>query len=80
MAKEIFLGYSNFLLKSANHSDLDILRKAKNSNKKSFFLKEDITEDQQLHWFEDYLSREKDFMFLVIDKESYQIFGCMGFD
>lgn len=79
MPKEIFLGYSDFLLISANHSHLDVLRNAKNSNKKSFFLKEDITEQQQLQWFENYLLRKGDFMFLTIHKESYQIFGCMGF-
>lgn len=54
----------------------DNLRKWKNDNREWFFYKEVIPAPSQLEWFNNYLSREKDFMFIV--KTEMSEIGCMG--
>lgn len=64
-------------LQTSNESDCENLRNWKNANRFSFFYQEIITPEQQRDWFEAYLAREGDYMFIV----TYQNrpVGCMGF-
>ncbi len=71
----------DFRLRPADQSDLDDLRQWKNSNKASFFLKDDIDRSQQLTWFHAFESRSDDHMFIVeqFAQGNWQKIGCMGF-
>ncbi len=66
-----------FYLRTIIESDLEILRVNKNKNKNSFFLKEDITEEQQKKWFEKISEEKENFMFVCIEDD--KTFGCIGF-
>jgi hypothetical protein len=79
MKKEFNIETCGFRLRSAVQSDLELLRNAKNSNKNSFFLQQDITEDQQKKWFEKFCENENDFMLILENVESNVAYGCMGF-
>jgi ribosomal protein S18 acetylase RimI-like enzyme len=65
------------LLFSVVEDDIEVLRINKNNNKDFFFLKEEISPEQQKNWFLQYLKRDEDFMFVC--KEGGLVFGCMGF-
>lgn len=71
----------NLLLRTIVKSDCESLRKWKNDNKSSFFYQKTITSNQQLSWFNFYLTRENDYMFIVQEKrgEEYFDIGCIGF-
>ena len=43
--------------------ELEILRINKNKNKNFFFLKEDITPEQQLEWYEYMQTQENNFIY-----------------
>jgi nitrite reductase/ring-hydroxylating ferredoxin subunit/RimJ/RimL family protein N-acetyltransferase len=58
-------------------SDLEDLRLWKNANKQAFFFKREISPEGQLQWFNGYLSRPEDFMFIV--RAQGVKTGCMGF-
>lgn len=61
-------------------SDLANLRIWKNHNKFSFFYQEDITQEEQKKWYEDFCNRDNDFMFIVEEKKkTFVPIGCMGF-
>jgi len=64
-------------LRSIGPGDLEDLRRWKNDNKAAFFFKETITPEMQKKWFEGYLSRPDDFMF-VVEAGGVKA-GCMGF-
>ncbi len=70
----------DFRLRTICGDDIENLRLWKNQNKASFFLKEDITPDQQKHWYQGIRNREQDFMFIVEQKDGgeWQEVGCMG--
>jgi ribosomal protein S18 acetylase RimI-like enzyme len=55
---------------------LERIRNWKNSERNFFFHKELITSAQQLDWFQNYLQRKNDFMF-VINYSNIDI-GCIG--
>jgi RimJ/RimL family protein N-acetyltransferase len=63
-------------LRTIRQSDQCELRAWKNQNRKSFFFKELISESTQQEWFEKYLIRDGDYMF-VVRVEGYSV-GCMG--
>ena len=63
----------------ATWDDVETLRINKNLNKNSFFLKEDISPEDQKKWFESHLSREDDFMFICFDPSDNIKFGSIGF-
>jgi ribosomal protein S18 acetylase RimI-like enzyme len=64
-------------LRAIEPRDLEDLRVWKNANKAGFFFKDEITPDMQKKWFEGYLAREHDYMFLV--EAGAMRAGCMGF-
>jgi len=63
-------------LREANSLDLSNLRRWKNANRNFFFHKDEITEAQQLAWFNSYLTRAQDYMLIVLVND--QPIGCMG--
>jgi RimJ/RimL family protein N-acetyltransferase len=64
-------------LRTAAVSDGENLRTWKNANRQYFFFQELITPDRQRQWFEGYLARPEDFMFMVLHRG--EVAGCMGF-
>ncbi len=74
-------GHPDFQLREIGIQDIENLRTWKNENKNSFFLNQDITPEQQQNWFEKFVSRENDYMFIVEQKvgEDWEKIGCMGF-
>jgi len=71
----------NYRLREIDNFDLEFLRKAKNDHKGSFFLKEDITMEQQKKWYQSFANREEDHMYVVEQKvnDSWEPIGCMGY-
>ena len=68
-------------LKMIDEGDIESLRKWKNLNRESFFLKSEITADQQREWYAAFRGRPDDFMFVVeqIRDARWEKIGCMGF-
>jgi RimJ/RimL family protein N-acetyltransferase len=64
-------------LRTAVENDIENLRIWKNMNKDFFFYKKEITESQQKEWFNQYLSRSDDYIFIVELNNQFPI-GCMG--
>ena len=64
-------------LRAAESRDLEDLRAWKNANKAGFFFQDEITPQMQKTWYESYLSRPNDFMFIVEHGEVK--IGCMAF-
>ncbi len=85
MAKQLYGIYSenfpNVRLRSAFFSDIENLRVWKNRNKSSFFLKSEITPDQQLAWFLAFSARDQDHMMIVEEliDGSWLPIGSLGF-
>ena len=71
----------NFRLKLIEVDDIEELRLWKNKHKESFFLKKDITPEEQIKWFEFYERDKENFMFVVQEgvDNYYIIVGCMGY-
>ncbi len=65
------------VLRSAGRGDLEDLRSWKNANKAGFFFKGEITPEMQEDWFDGYLARPRDFMFVV--EHGGRKAGCLGF-
>lgn len=63
-------------LRSANYEHLDLLRDWKNSQKEYFFHQKEISNIEQLRWFDSYINRNDDYMFMVVYKNIF--IGCMG--
>lgn len=70
-----------YQLRAINRSDIECLRLWKNINKQFFFLSIDITAEQQQIWYEAFIERNNDCMFMVEEfvGGSYLRIGCMGF-
>lgn len=64
-------------LETISREDIELLREWKNKNKKSFFYNKVITPGQQKEWYEDYLKRTDDYMFIIRFRSN--MIGCMGF-
>jgi hypothetical protein len=56
---------SDFRLRLAEESDKENLRVWKNQNKQFYFLKVDISPEQQAAWFKSYLARPDDHVYMV---------------
>jgi len=63
----------------ATREDIETLRVNKNLNRMYFFLKEEISEEDQIKWFNGLISRKNDFMFICLDEESREKIGSIGF-
>jgi hypothetical protein len=74
-------GNLDFRLRMIDETDIEDLRKWKNLNKGSFFLKSDITIEQQRAWYAGFRDRVDDFMFVVeqFTGGRWEKIGCMGF-
>ena len=65
------------VLRTASRPDLEALRTWKNANRDYFFHRKLITTGQQADWFDAYLDRPDDHMFVIV-KASHPV-GCIGF-
>jgi hypothetical protein len=61
----------------ATRSDIELLRKWKNAHAESFFHQGQISVAQQEEWFDGYLQRGDDYMFIASLNETVR-FGCLG--
>lgn len=68
---------SGVALRTAAESDGEDLRQWKNANRHFFFYQEIISPEQQEKWFQGYLARSDDTMFIVSKGE--RPIGCIGF-
>jgi hypothetical protein len=68
-------------LRMIDIGDIEDLREWKNANKNSFFLRQDITPEQQGSWYASFRERADDFMFVVeqLSGVTWNKIGCMGF-
>lgn len=64
-------------LQTIGKEDIELLRKWKNENKDYFFYNKEISPSEQLEWFDSYLERKEDYIF-IIDYKGIKI-GCIGF-
>ncbi|MCI0478683.1 MAG: GNAT family N-acetyltransferase [Anaerolineales bacterium] len=64
-------------LRTITPADLENLREWKNTHRFSFFYQEIITPEQQAQWFQGYLERAHDYMF-VAQSAGHSV-GCLGF-
>ncbi len=64
-------------LRAVTKDDCEHLRTWKNANRFSFFFQDLITPQQQSEWFEKYVSRSDDYMFIAT--RGALPLGCMGF-
>ena len=73
--------HPDFRLRSIGKADIENLRNWKNQNKNSFFLKREITQEQQEKWYGNFVNREQDHMFIVEQQvgSDWKEIGCMGF-
>jgi RimJ/RimL family protein N-acetyltransferase len=69
--------YPDVILCAIQWGDQENLRNWKNDNRYSFFYQELITPAAQQEWFEAYLRRDEDFMFLI--RSGSLSIGCIGF-
>ena len=64
------------ILRTIEESDIIDLMNWKNNNKEYFFSKYDITWEKQLLWYQGYIQRGTDLMFVV--EANKVVIGCMG--
>jgi RimJ/RimL family protein N-acetyltransferase len=64
-------------LRSIVEDDLETLRLWKNAHRQFFFFQEVIVPEQQRFWFQQFRTREHDYMFMV--RYRTVDIGCMGF-
>ena len=64
-------------LRTITEADLEILRQWKNTQRFSFFYQDIITPEQQRRWYQGYLARPDDYMFIVV--HAGQAIGCIGY-
>ncbi|MBI3288107.1 MAG: GNAT family N-acetyltransferase [Elusimicrobia bacterium] len=65
------------LLRSIEAADLEDLRRWKNDNRQAFFFKDEITAEGQKKWYQGYLGRPNDYMFIV--QAGTLRAGCVAF-
>lgn len=74
--------YSCMRLRSITSDDIESLRMWKNRNRERFFYKEIIAPDEQKIWFQNYLQRDDDWIFIAeiadVNRE-WERFGCLGY-
>lgn len=74
---EILSLKNKITLQTIGKEDIELLRKWKNENKDYFFYNKEISPSEQLEWFDSYLERKEDYIF-IIDYKGIKI-GCIGF-
>jgi RimJ/RimL family protein N-acetyltransferase len=57
-------------------SDIEFLRKCKNDHKDFFFYKNEITKEAQLSWFNEFMLKNDDHMFVI--EHNGTLIGCIG--
>lgn len=67
----------DIILRTATRSDIELIRKWKNENRKYFFYNKIIKARQQSEWFKSYVSTAGDYIFLI-EYKGLRI-GCIGF-
>lgn len=77
MDRSFTLSAGPVTLRTIGPEDLEDLRRWKNENKQAFFFQETITPQMQTKWFEGYLKRPDDVMF-VVEAGGLKA-GCMGY-
>lgn len=70
------MNYANICLRTISINDQNNLREWKNKNRKCFFFQDIISESTQLEWFQKYLKRTQDYIF-VVEVNNCKV-GCMG--
>ena len=65
------------IMRLIDSNDLENLRSWKNSQKMFFFHTASISEEQQIDWYQSYVKRNNDFMFMILNIENKPV-GCMG--
>jgi len=65
------------ILRTISVDDLEDLRQWKNAHRLAFFHQEIITPEQQAEWFQGYLERPADYIFIV--EQARTPIGCLGF-
>jgi ribosomal protein S18 acetylase RimI-like enzyme len=63
-------------LRAIGEEDLMFLRQWKNQQKQFFFHQQDISPEQQMQWFESFVTRPHDLLFMTV--YAGHVFGCMG--
>lgn len=63
-------------MRSISSDDLAALAIWKNTHRESFFFQQELTQSDQENWFQAYLKRPMDYMFIVMQHE-YPV-GCVG--
>lgn len=74
---EILSLKNEITLRTINRMNIELLRKWKNKNRDYFFYNKEIKPSEQLKWFEGYLERKEDYIF-IIEYKGKKI-GCIGF-
>jgi ribosomal protein S18 acetylase RimI-like enzyme len=69
-------GFPGLRLRRAERSDAERLRVWKNAHRTAFFFDGEISEDMQAAWFEGYLARAADHLFLL--ELHGRAVGCLG--
>lgn len=71
----------NMRLHSIEQEDIERIRTWKNRNRDRFFYKEVISSDEQRSWYQQYLSRAEDYIFVVEAKSmaKWDKIGCIGY-
>jgi len=75
-ARIIVSEFPSLEMRAVNQSDMEHIRQWKNEQKQYFFSQEDISFDQQMQWYESFVKRPYDLMFIIV--YDYKAIGCMG--
>lgn len=71
--------FGSVALRPLTRQDALKLRALRNRNSKFFLTQQQITEEQQLNWFQNYLLRENDYMFAITLRDKPEEFcGAIG--
>ncbi|QKG85043.1 GNAT family N-acetyltransferase [Kroppenstedtia pulmonis] len=78
MLHEYVIEGENLVLRPLRYFDLERLRSWRNQDHiRSFFVhREPISSEQQVRWFQNYLKRMDDMMFIIVEKKRYQPIGA----
>jgi RimJ/RimL family protein N-acetyltransferase len=68
---------NDIILNTIGKKDIELLRKWKNENRKYFFYNKIINAHEQVKWYDSYLKKAEDYIFLV-EYEGSRV-GCIGF-
>ena len=79
MKHNLSIQFKSILLRPLEIGDALLLRELRNRNARFFFSDSQISETQQLQWYQNYLAKEGDYMFAVVPAEDPGCFwGAIG--